>query len=300
MTEHKRRIYLASSWRNTNQPAAVKMLREAGHEVYDFRHPSSGNNGFAWSDIDPEWLCWTPERFVEKLGNPIAKSGFRLDKQGLDWCDTCVLLLSCGRSAHLEAGYAIGRGRPVLVVLNEEKFEPELMYLLADKVVPSLDDMLPALDGLREDKVLPAGMRRLATAALKAAPKWEDDFDHLISTDPNGVDDTDEGIERRYRVLNFIAQLNPSLILQLLELRQEMAEEIKHPFCIHCGHKFTREDITAHIMECGQNPVVIENRRLKEELAAADYLDAEASIGAKELMAENERLKKELANLTKG
>ena len=70
------------------------------------------------------------------------------------------------------------------------------MYLLADKVVPSLDDMLSALDGLREDKVLPAGMRRLATAALEAAPKWEEDFDYLMAADLDGVNDTDEGSER--------------------------------------------------------------------------------------------------------
>ncbi len=29
----KRRIYLASSWRNPMQPVAVQMLRGAGHEV---------------------------------------------------------------------------------------------------------------------------------------------------------------------------------------------------------------------------------------------------------------------------
>lgn len=30
-----RRIYVASSWRNTYQPGVVAALREAGHEVYD-------------------------------------------------------------------------------------------------------------------------------------------------------------------------------------------------------------------------------------------------------------------------
>ena len=37
-----RRIYLASSWRNPAQPAFVKHLREAGHEVYDFRTTGHG------------------------------------------------------------------------------------------------------------------------------------------------------------------------------------------------------------------------------------------------------------------
>ena len=35
-----RKIYVASSWRNREQPSVVKALREAGHEVYDFRNPA--------------------------------------------------------------------------------------------------------------------------------------------------------------------------------------------------------------------------------------------------------------------
>jgi hypothetical protein len=33
----KRKIYVASSWRNEYYPEVVEKLREAGHEVYDFR-----------------------------------------------------------------------------------------------------------------------------------------------------------------------------------------------------------------------------------------------------------------------
>jgi hypothetical protein len=49
-----RRIYVASSWRNDVQPVAVEMFRQLGHEVYDFRNPRPGDNGFHWSDIDPD------------------------------------------------------------------------------------------------------------------------------------------------------------------------------------------------------------------------------------------------------
>ena len=141
-----RRIYLASSWRNPNQPKAVDMLREAGHQVYDFRNPRPGNHGFAWSDIDPDWLEWTPQALCEALFDPIAERGYSLDKQALDWADTGVLLLPCGRSAHLEAGYLIGQGKPVLVVLDSVSFEPELMYKLAANIVPDLETMITGLE----------------------------------------------------------------------------------------------------------------------------------------------------------
>jgi hypothetical protein len=144
----KRRIYLASSWRNIRQPEVVRILRGAGHEVYDFRNPKPENTGFAWSEIDPDWLNWTPQRFIAGLADPVAVNGFSLDKSALDWCDTCVLLLPCGRSAHLEAGYAIGQGKQTIVVLDEAGFEPELMYLLAGRanIVAGLPEMLRILD----------------------------------------------------------------------------------------------------------------------------------------------------------
>ena len=42
----KHKIYVASSWRNEYYPEVVEKLREAGHEVYDFRNPPSGDPGF--------------------------------------------------------------------------------------------------------------------------------------------------------------------------------------------------------------------------------------------------------------
>jgi len=141
-----RKIYLASSWRNEQQPQAVKILRDAGHEVYDFRHPKAGYDGFSWGEIAANWLGWTPEGYIEGLQHPIAQTGFAYDKDALDQCDTCVLLLPCGRSAHIEAGYAIGAGKQTLIVCSPIKFEPELMYLLAAKTVAGIDDMLPALN----------------------------------------------------------------------------------------------------------------------------------------------------------
>jgi hypothetical protein len=141
-----RKIYVASSWRNALQPSVVAALRAEGHEVYDFRHPKEGNDGFAWSAIDPNWLGWKPHQFVHHIqSSTIAAEGFKLDRDALNWCDTCVLVLPCGRSAHLKAGYACGQGKDVLFLLNEDKFEPELMYLLGDGFVTTITEMVIAL-----------------------------------------------------------------------------------------------------------------------------------------------------------
>lgn len=141
------RIYVASSWRNQLQPGIVEELRSAGHEVYDFRNPPEGRDGFHWSEIDPAWLDWTPEAFREGLKHPLAVEGYGSDKMGMDWAEACVLLMPCGRSAHLEAGFMAGEGKPVIVLMLS-KSEPELMYKLLEGLCTSMDEVLQRLDTL--------------------------------------------------------------------------------------------------------------------------------------------------------
>jgi len=134
------RVYIASSWRNNTQPLVVSALREQGFEVYDFRNPRPGDNGFHWSEIDPNWKQWTPEQLRDALQHPIAVSGFSSDMRALINCDMCVLVMPSGRSAHIEAGNAIGAGKPTAILLAEG--EPELMYRMADAICLTIDEVV--------------------------------------------------------------------------------------------------------------------------------------------------------------
>ena len=135
------RIYVASSWRNERQPYVVRDLREEGHAVYDFRNPPHGDGGFHWSDIDPDWQSWSPKEYRHQLlKSPIAAKGFLSDLRAMQWCDTCVLVMPCGRSAHLEAGWCAGAGKRVIILLSDG--EPELMNLLAHELVTSRQSLL--------------------------------------------------------------------------------------------------------------------------------------------------------------
>jgi hypothetical protein len=139
------RIYVASSWRNAEQPAVVAALREDGHAVYDFRRPFNGVPGFAWDEIDPEWKAWSAEEYRRLLTtHPIAARGFVSDLRAMQWADACVLVLPCGRSAHLEAGWFCGAGKRCLILTRDGE-EPELMALLATDICISLDEVRSAL-----------------------------------------------------------------------------------------------------------------------------------------------------------
>lgn len=140
------KIYVASSWRNPIQPFVVRDLREAGHEVYDFRHPAPGNTGFQWPEIGPDWQDWTAAQFRDSLAHPIAERGFGYDMAALESSEACVLVLPSGRSAHLEAGYAIGAGKPTVVLLH--KGEPELMYKMTPYLCLSIPEVVKTLEGI--------------------------------------------------------------------------------------------------------------------------------------------------------
>ena len=138
------RIYVASSWRNKYQPGIVVELRDAGHEVYDFRNPPD-RSGFGWEQLDPDWQSWSVDRYRSMLEHPIAQQGFNSDFGAMKWADACVLVLPSGRSAHLEAGWFIGQGKPTILFLPEPQ-EPELMYRMADGITDDLADLVDQLD----------------------------------------------------------------------------------------------------------------------------------------------------------
>jgi hypothetical protein len=146
------KIYVASSWRNAYQPAVVKALQAAGHEVYDFRHPGPGEVGFSWSDVDPNWQNWSVNQFIQGLQHAYARNAFNRDRRALEWCDLCLLVLPSGMSAHLEAGWCAGRGKRVLIYAPELR-EAELMYgLLAP------EERVPILQTLEEVLWIVSGM----------------------------------------------------------------------------------------------------------------------------------------------
>ena len=140
----KRKIYVARSWRNEFYPEVVEALRRAGHKVYDFRNPPSGDEGFKWSCVAENYMEWSPQEYREQLEHPKAVRQFDNDIKAMEACDTCVLVLPCGRSAHTEAGWFAGRGRTVVVYIPVRQ-EPELMYKLFSAVCCSMDELVEAL-----------------------------------------------------------------------------------------------------------------------------------------------------------
>lgn len=139
------KVYVASSWRNAQQPLVVAMLRALGHEVYDFRNPAPGDTGFSWKQLNPhepppgQPRAWGAAYWRAMLAHPIARAAYKADFGALEWCDAVVMVLPAGRSASWELGFAMGQGKPASV-LALEPTEPELMFAAAE-IVGSLDEL---------------------------------------------------------------------------------------------------------------------------------------------------------------
>jgi hypothetical protein len=158
--EPRSKVYVASSWRNTFQPAVVAACLSAGMEVYDFKADGAG---FSWKQVDPGWqddivkpggeripADMSFNRIERMLAHPRAMAGFARDYLAMQQADTFVMVLPCGRSAHLELGWAIGQGKRTAILNMEDNPEPDLMVLMADYRTDNLLDLL-AWMGVRDD-----------------------------------------------------------------------------------------------------------------------------------------------------
>jgi hypothetical protein len=196
-------VYVASSWRNSMQPAVIEVLKAAGIPAYDFKNPEAGT-GFSWAEVktpdmadsqvrcencgqgivfaayrdvggyEPDYdpnddpIVWrhrnggyaacgfldgkfavpkkgsdweTAADYLKMLDHPRSLEGFNADFDAMKRADTFLLVLPCGKSAHLELGWAIGAGKRTAILL-EDPVEPELMYLMADHLSTSVMDLL--------------------------------------------------------------------------------------------------------------------------------------------------------------
>lgn len=126
------KICLASSWKNEELVLQyAKWLREQGFKVDAFCDASSRRFVFSARELDEcEHI-----NHISSLSLPDFKRAFEEDKKWLDWSDVCVLLLPCGRSAHLEAGYAKGQGKGLIILSELNPGEWDVMYGFADYVL---------------------------------------------------------------------------------------------------------------------------------------------------------------------
>lgn len=127
------RVYVAGSFKNQTAIREIgNKLRAKGHQCYVF----CDEHEFTYTlsqelRRDPQLATLTPQA-IEKNATLIA-IGHRNWMQ-LKVCDVLVLVLPCGRSAHLEAGWMVGKNRRVYVIGPMRPNEFDAMYVMVDGI----------------------------------------------------------------------------------------------------------------------------------------------------------------------
>ncbi len=133
-------IYLIGSLRNPQVPVIAEQLRAAGHETFDDWYA-------AGPEADDKWRDYERGRgrsYPEALSGYAAGHVFDFDRHHLERADAVVLMLPAGKSGHLELGWAIGRGKPGYILLDDPE-RWDVMYKFATGVFYSVDDLIMAL-----------------------------------------------------------------------------------------------------------------------------------------------------------
>lgn len=144
------KIYLASSWKNAALVKNIKERLEAeGNEVDAFCDTSAGRFVFSFDQLPANI---SEHNAISIFNFPPVNRAFQEDKKWLDWSEATLLILPAGKSAHLEAGYAKGQGKRL--VIYQEDFpngEFDVMYGFADLITDDINEVVEYFDQHNSD-----------------------------------------------------------------------------------------------------------------------------------------------------
>jgi len=132
------KIYLATSWKNNVTAIIVgNLLKSHNHDVYIFCDPAEPAAQISLrlrkDDRTKLWDSWNALRTTE------VQEIFASDFQYLKDCDLVLLMTPSGKSAHMEAGYAVGAGKALVILDHPILGEWDAMYGMADALFRSYD-----------------------------------------------------------------------------------------------------------------------------------------------------------------
>jgi nucleoside 2-deoxyribosyltransferase len=142
------KIYLIGSLRNPKVLELGNLLRENDFNVFDDWMAAGPRADDSWRDYEKQ----RGHSYAEALNGIAAKHVFDFDKTHLESSDVAVLLMPAGKSAHIELGYMIGRGKLAFVLFDKEPERYDVMYKFATGVFFSASDLINALKLVREHK----------------------------------------------------------------------------------------------------------------------------------------------------
>jgi hypothetical protein len=143
------KVYIGGSLSNPEIIRITKLIQEEYDAFSSWVTPGP--------DADEHWRDYEKElgySYREALRRPAAQNIFEFDKKHIDAADVFVMVMPCGKSAHLELGYAAGTGKRTIVYMPEEPERYDVMLAFADDIVYGDDELVKSLAGQDGDWVI--------------------------------------------------------------------------------------------------------------------------------------------------
>lgn len=135
------RIYLAGTLANPRIPLLGNRLRAEGFDVMDEWWTPGPQADEHWQ----EYEGIRGRTYKDALQGRAATNIYLFDRAYLDLADAIVVVLPAGKSAMIEMGYAVGRGKQVCFFLDEEPKRYDIMPRFADMAIKSEDELVSVL-----------------------------------------------------------------------------------------------------------------------------------------------------------
>jgi len=137
-------IYLIGSLRNEKIPTIGNELRELGFDVFDDWFSPGPHADDYWRDYEKA----RGHTYVKALEGYAAKHIFEFDFHHIERCDIAVLIYPSGKSAHLELGFMLGRGKLGYILLDDQE-RWDVMLQFATGIFDNFDNLKKELIKVR-------------------------------------------------------------------------------------------------------------------------------------------------------
>ena len=124
------KIYIAGALANPEIVSVTLKLRAMGHDPFSEWYTPGPEADVRWRDYEMELGV----SYRDALKRPSAQNTYLFDKKHIDQSDCMLMVLPCGKSAHLELGYMIGSGKPGFILMPGEPERWDVMYNFATAI----------------------------------------------------------------------------------------------------------------------------------------------------------------------
>jgi hypothetical protein len=137
-------IYIIGSLKNPSIPIiANKLRKDMGKDVEIF------DDWYFPGDDADDWLykCCKDRglNYKQTLKTWGAKHIFEFDKTHIERATDVVMIMPAGKSAHLELGYSVGRGKRGYILFNEMPERADIMHQFATEIFFDYDELVAEL-----------------------------------------------------------------------------------------------------------------------------------------------------------